>query len=251
MAAVATAALAVLPSSIPPTDRAAGGDHWRLETTRGPVHVWRPDGYDPATAGTVLYVHGYYTSVDETWATDQLAEQFARGGRNALFVVPEAPSGADDEVRWDRVEDLVRVALAGTGLPRPPGPLVTIAHSGAYRTLLPWLSSSALDQVVLLDALYGDIRPFRDWLSAAQRRPVNRMIIIAVETAGNAELLLRSFRGGARRDAIPDSETDVDSRERQARLIYFKSQYTHEELVTDGKVLSLVLRLSPLKRLAN
>ena len=61
---------------------------------------------------------------------------------------------------------------------------------------------------------------------------------------------LRTFKGGARRDLIPDSETDLDPRERGARLLYFKSQYTHEELVTDGKVLSLLLRLSPLKRLA-
>ena len=249
-AAVATLALALLAAPIAPTDHVAGGDHWRLETTRGPVHVWRPDGYDPATAGTVLYVHGYYTSVDETWAADQLADQFARGGRNALFVVPEAPSGAEDDVLWDRLEDLVRVVLAGTGLERPPGPLVTIGHSGAFRTLLPWLASPRVDQIVLLDALYGDVRPFRDWLNAAQGRPVNRMIVVAAETVANAELLLRTFKGGARRDAIPDSETDLDPRERRARLLYFKSQYTHEELVTDGKVLSLLLRLTPLKRLA-
>src|SRR5690349_5160861 len=43
------------------------GDHARLETPRGPVHVWTPRGYDPETAITVIYVHGYQIDVDEAW----------------------------------------------------------------------------------------------------------------------------------------------------------------------------------------
>jgi hypothetical protein len=247
-----TAAILALVLLAPPysaTDHVAGGDHWRLQTSRGPIHVWRPDAYDQRTAGTVLYVHGYYTNVDLTWEADQLADQFARSGRNALFVVPEAPQGAEDEVLWDRAESLVQVALEGTGLPAPPGPVITIGHSGAFRTLLPWLSSSHLDQVVLLDALYGDLRPFRRWLATAERRQVNRMIVVAVETVANAERLLRVFRGSARRDFIPESEAEIRPMERRARLLYMKSQYGHAELVTEGKVLSLMLRLTPLLQL--
>ncbi|MHB8872235.1 MAG: hypothetical protein ACYC8T_00980, partial [Myxococcaceae bacterium] len=35
-------------------DEVGGGAHLRFGTTRGPVHVWRPAGYDPLTAGTVV-----------------------------------------------------------------------------------------------------------------------------------------------------------------------------------------------------
>ncbi len=46
----------------PHPDAVAGGDHWRIEASSGPVHVWRPAGYQPATAGIVIYVHGYETT---------------------------------------------------------------------------------------------------------------------------------------------------------------------------------------------
>src|SRR5688572_27928889 len=70
----------LVPDDRGPTYRAArltherlhGGEHWRFETWNGPVHVWRPSGYDPATAGTVLYVHGYYTDVDKAWREHRL-----------------------------------------------------------------------------------------------------------------------------------------------------------------------------------
>ena len=246
MIAAATLKLALAAPAAAVPEHVAGGDHWRLETDQGPVHVWKPDRYEAQTAGIVLYVHGYYVTADGAW--DQVATPFAHSALNALLVVPEAPSGAEDAVRWNRAEDLIQAVAAGTGLRPPPGPVITIGHSGAFRTILPWLPSSRLDQLVLLDALYGDVAPFRDWLRTAPVRLVNRMIVVAVETAGNADLLWRAF-SGARRDAIPESEAELQPKERRARLLYFKSQYTHDELVTDGRVLSLLLRLTPLPRL--
>jgi hypothetical protein len=244
VAATLAFALAAPAPAVP--EHVAGGDHWRLETDQGPVHVWKPDGYDARTAGIVFYVHGYYVTADG--AFDQVATPFAHSALNALLVVPEAPSGGEDTVRWNRAEDLIQTVAAGTGLRPPPGPVIMIGHSGAFRTILPWLPSSRLDQLVLLDALYGDVAPFRDWLRAAPVRLVNRMIVVAVETAGNADLLWRAFRG-ARRDMIPESEAELQPKERRARLLYLKSQYTHDELVTDGRVWSLLLRLTPLQRL--
>jgi hypothetical protein len=247
MIVVATLALALAAHAPASPDRAAGGDHWRLDLAQGPVHVWKPDGYDARTAGIVLYVHGYYVTADGAW--DQVATPFAHSALNALLVVPEAPSAAEDAVRWNRAEDLIRAVIAATGVPSPSGPVITIGHSGAFRTILPWLPSSRLDQLVLLDALYGDVGPFRDWLQAAPVRLANRMIVVAAETAGNAELLWRAFSGAARRDTIPASEAELQPNERRARLLYLRSQYTHEELVSDGRVLSLLLQLTPLKRL--
>ena len=83
--------LATAPADAEAPPSLAGGEHVRIATKRGPVHVWRPAGYDPLTAGIVLYVHGYYTTSDKAWAEHRLAEQFAASGRNALFIVPRAP----------------------------------------------------------------------------------------------------------------------------------------------------------------
>src|SRR5512139_3968883 len=59
------------------------GDHTRLETPRGPVHVWTPRGYSAETAMTVVYVHGYQIDVDEAWWGHGLPEQFGHASINA------------------------------------------------------------------------------------------------------------------------------------------------------------------------
>ena len=56
------------------------------------MHVWVPPSYDRATAGTVVYVHGYWTDADGAWRDYSLARQFRASHQNALFIVPDAPS---------------------------------------------------------------------------------------------------------------------------------------------------------------
>ena len=99
----------------------AGGQHIRLATEHGPVHLWMPPGYRQETAGIALYVHGYYTDVDRAWTEHRLAAQFRDSGRNALFIAPEAPAGAADEVRWPLLASSCRSA-APDRLAPPVGP---------------------------------------------------------------------------------------------------------------------------------
>jgi len=49
------------------TDIEAEGTHYRVQTEHGPVHLFRPAGYDRRTAGIVVYVHGLFTRVDQAW----------------------------------------------------------------------------------------------------------------------------------------------------------------------------------------
>src|ERR1700742_2132118 len=56
---------------------ADAGEHWRIEPAHGPIHVWTPEAYDPKTAATVVFVHGYHTDADEAWTDYRLAQQFA------------------------------------------------------------------------------------------------------------------------------------------------------------------------------
>src|ERR1700690_1207535 len=79
-------------------DTVAGGKHWRIVTSAGAVHVWVPADYSRDTAGTVIYVHGYWTNADGAWRDHELARQFKASHQNAMFVVPDAPAGNEDSV---------------------------------------------------------------------------------------------------------------------------------------------------------
>ena len=130
------------------TEPEAGGVHIRLETNHGPVHLFRPAGFNRRTAGVVVYVHGYYTHVDEAWSEHKLAQQFAASRRNALFIAPEAPAAPEEELSWSSLRRLLTIVFHTTHFSAPPGPLVVVGHSGAYRTLVAWLDAPALQQLI-------------------------------------------------------------------------------------------------------
>ncbi|HWU88063.1 MAG TPA: hypothetical protein VN253_12340, partial [Kofleriaceae bacterium] len=89
-------------------DTILGGRHWRVKTAQGAVHVWIPPGYDREKAGTVIYVHGYYTDADGAWRDYELAKQFKASNQNAMFIVPDAPAGNEQSVQWPALTDLRR-----------------------------------------------------------------------------------------------------------------------------------------------
>lgn len=76
-----------------------GGAHWRLRTPEGAVHVFRPPGFRTAGAGTVIYLHGYFTDVDLAWDLHRIPEQFLDAGCNTLLVAAQSPAGNPDPVR--------------------------------------------------------------------------------------------------------------------------------------------------------
>jgi hypothetical protein len=148
-------------------------------------------------------------------------------------------------VYWTSLAELVRTVHAETGLPRPSGPLVAIGHSGAYRTLLSWLDYPLLDTVVMVDAMYAEIEPFRDWFEAA---PARRFInigddtIIWTEDLGHQLSMLEIDRFPPER--LPPEATT-------ARAVYIRSQFGHMGLVTGGVALPQVLRSLPVEILGD
>jgi hypothetical protein len=227
--------------------RLLGGDHWRIDTDNGPVHVFCPAGYDAARAGTVVYIHGYWDDVDEAWREYKLADQLDASGKQALFVVPEAPQTLDDEVRWASLGDLLRAVHAATGLPRPSGPVVVIGHSAAYRTIVPWLDYEPLENVILLDAFYGNEEDYVRWLSEAKGHASHRLTIVADDTVRFAEPFVKRFKDAVALAALPDAWNELPPEAKKARLLYIRSQARHMQLVTDGKWLPLLLQRAPLR----
>jgi hypothetical protein len=161
----------------------AGVQAQRLQTARGPVYVLA----QPGAQSTVVYVHGYRTTVDQAMAQFQLATQFAATGMPATFLVPEAPIGAADGVKFPSLQEL----LEAVGQVAPtPDPVIVIGHSGAYRTILKWLGDPRMTTIILLDALYAGVAQFAAWA----RIPGHRLINITTRAGAphdNASVLAR------------------------------------------------------------
>lgn len=200
---------------------AAAGNHQRWETPRGPIHTWRPGVEVPSTV--VLYVHGYRDDADSAFARHHLAEQFANSGFDALFVVPEAPSGPQQEVAWPDLEALLSEVARQHDAPLPTSVLV-LGHSGGNRTLKAWLSSARVNHVVLLDGFYGDPTPFEKWLAS---RGDAQLILIGQVTYAKAEAWRSGLAAALR-----------------AKVTHHAAGCSHMEIVTAGKWIPALLRTS-------
>lgn len=222
------------------------GEHLRIETEHGPLHLWRPAKYDASTAGTVIYIHGYFTSVDQAWEGDRLAAQFDDSGRNALFIVIEAPQSGGEDVCWTSLEELLLTVEDRTPFPLPHGPLVVIGHSGAYRTILMWLCEPRVQHVILLDGLYAGQPEFHFWLRPQQHAKRHCMVLVSADTLRQSNRFARRVYGTARRSGIPTKSSSFTLRETRAPLLYLRSQYDHDVIVSSGKVIPVLLRISPL-----
>lgn len=226
----------------------AGGTHWRIKTKAGAVHVWVPAGYDRATAGTVIYVHGYWKDADAAWREHNLARQFRASRQNALFIVPDAPTSNEDTVKWSALKDLRR-AIARANIKIPDGPTIVMGHSGAFRTIMQWVDHRAVEQIILLDAMYAGESAFDEFIKTGKRADQHKLIVVAAGTAQSSESFAKKYKFAIAREKIPSSYDGFTKRERGARLLYVRSQFEHNSIVTSGKVIPLLLRLTALKAL--
>jgi hypothetical protein len=230
-------------------DEVAGGRHWRILTDQGAVHVWRPPGYREQGAGTIIYVHGYYANSDQAWADYHLADQFLASGRNAWFIVPEAPTGNNEEPVLLDVPALLRTVSRLTRSQVPDGTVVAMAHSGGYRSIVKWLDYQRLTEVILLDGLYNNEDDFRAWLTSKKGHKQKRLVLVSAETLDQAEAFLKRFPLAAKREGVPSDSAPITKNERFSQVLHVKSQYDHMGLVTEGKAIPAMLSVSPVAAL--
>ena len=229
-------------------DEVAGGRHWRIKTAEGAVHVWVPDGYDRATAGTVIYVHGYYTDADGAWRDHELARQFRRSRQNAMFIVPDAPAGNDEPVNWPALKDL-RHTVARANIRLPDGPVIVMGHSGAFRTIMQWVDHHLVEQIILLDAMYAGESAFDEYIDSGKRADEHKLIVVGASTAQESAGFAHKYKFAVAREKVPATAHGFTKRERRAKLLYIHSQYDHMAIVTSGKVIPVLLHLTHLKAL--
>ena len=196
----------------------------------------------------MIYVHGYYTDADGAWREHGLARQFKASHQNALFIVPDAPAGNDDEVQWPALKDLRR-AVARANIHLPDGPVVVMGHSGAFRTVMQWVDHKLVDQIILLDALYAGEAAFDEFIASGKRAEDHKLIVVAASTAEESASFARRYKFAIARERMPSSAGGFSRRERTAKLLYVRSQFEHMAIVTSGKVIPTLLRVTPLKAL--
>lgn len=217
------------------------GRHVRFGTKdKGAVHVWKPRAFKAATAVTVIYLHGFYTDVDRAILEHQLLTQFRDSGRNALFIVPEARSGRTDPVFWSDLKALLALVEKRTKL-RAPERVVVVGHSGAYKTVVEWLEHETLEQVVLVDGLYGNDEEFRDWVTAATEK-TRQLVLIGFDTQQRSEWFLRKHPEAVKLDDLPYLYDELPPSVRKAKLVFFQSErFDHMGMVTTGRLVPWLL----------
>ena len=219
------------------------GKHVRFGTKEnGPVHVWRPRSYRSDTAATIIYLHGFFTSVDQAIREHQLTAQFRDSGRNALFIVPEARSWRTDPVFWPDLEKLLVAVEKRLRITRPKGPIILLGHSGAYATIAGWLPHENVNQVLLVDGLYGKETEFRQWLDDPAANGGHQLVMVGFDTQQRAEWLLKKRALSVQLDTLPWLYDELPSAIHKASLVSVQSErLDHMQLVTDGRLLPWLL----------
>jgi hypothetical protein len=167
---------------------------------------------DPAPV--VIYVHGYGTP-------PAIETQLVASGREAVFIAPEAPRSARESLVWNDLESLLVAVERESGRKLSRSNITVIGHSGAYRTMKKFIEHPGVSELVMLDAMYGDTRPFEQWIA---KTPHARMTIVSRSTLAKARTFLsrtESFR---------------------ARIEHRVVDCSHMEIVTQGVIIPELLR---------
>ena len=140
--------------------------------------TWRENG----PINLVFFFHGWYSSINDEIAQFHLLEQFRDSKVNALLVLPETAKDAPDSFGGkleyrdgfrklvdEVMHDLHRGGFVGTEKVKH---IVLAGHSGAYHVISQILSrgglTSKIKDVMLFDALYGDLEDFAQWVDSRQ-----------------------------------------------------------------------------------
>ena len=243
------AAPADAPAAIHPVTAAvAAARHVRIDGPHGAIHVWIPPGFQSDTGATIIYLHGYYDDADSSYVGHRLPEQFAMSALNAMFIVAETPPAPKTPLNYPNLGELLQIVEDKTGVTRGMALTAVVAHSGAFRTVDAWLDEPLVDELVLIDSMYGNEEQIEAWYRSSPR---HRLITVGEDTLIYNEALLRQLPDMLVLDRVPTTYETWPPEARLARALYVRAQYMHMPLVTDGIVLPALLRLLPVPLLAD
>jgi hypothetical protein len=150
-------------------------------------------------------------------------------------------------VNYPSLSEVVRLVEQETGVMRGMALTAAVGHSGAYRTIHAWLDEPLLDQIALIDGMYGNEETIATWLRTS---PHHRLITVAQDTLVWNEELARDLPETFVIDRVPPTFDTWPPEAKTARIVYVRAQYWHMPLATEGIVLPSVLRMLPVELLA-
>jgi len=87
-------------------------------------------------------------------------------------------------------------------------------------------------------------------IASGKRAKNHKLIIItAGDTLKNTKAFVKKLKHAAVREKFPKSYRGFTRRERNSRVLFIRSHFSHMGLVVSGKVIPLILRITPLRRL--
>lgn len=177
--------------------------------------VYVPVGFDPTPPlDLVIHIHGFYNCVRNAIASTAtacaageppraayaLASQLEASSKNALLLLPEVAYdrasadpgalGSDGGLRALLADALAQLGSVGQFTVDDLGHVVVSSHSGGYRAAagMAMRGGVAVDEVWLLDSLYGSTSDFDAWvqrgLSSLASAPVRRFADVYTGSAG-------------------------------------------------------------------
>src|SRR5262249_21591154 len=105
-----------------------------------------------------------------------------------------------------------------------------------------------LDQLVMIDAMYGDEDAIVGWYKASPR---HRLIFVGEDTLLATESVADKIPDTLTIDRIPPTYETWPAAAKTPRSVYLRAQCMHMPLVTDGIVLPALMRLLPIELLAD
>jgi hypothetical protein len=220
------------------------GRHYRFGTDgSGPVHVFVPRGVTAANADIVIYLHGFYTDVDEAVRSQSLFTQFRDSARKSIFIVPQTRSARGDALFFTQLPKLLFEVSRRTGLPLATQPITAVAHSGGYRLLVEWLNEPRLSKIILVDGLYGNEADFKRWL-AGPSAGSRQLVLVGFDTQQRSERAMESIAPRVVLRQVPYLFDNVKPEWKTARLVSIQSErFDHMALIESGRLLPWLLRV--------
>lgn len=168
----------------------SGEVYWEDKTysdNRVLLHI--PKGFDLRRPSLmVIFLHGHGAMLQRDVIDRQrVPEQVSEAGVNAVLVAPQLASNAADSSAgklWQPggfqrfLEEATEELAKAHGDPRSKAvfekmPIVIVAYSGGYMTAASCIrhggAGSRVRGIVLLDALYGDMDTFANWISSRDK----------------------------------------------------------------------------------
>ena len=205
----------------------------------------------------VVWFHGWHNNIDTTLQFYGLARQFARSGRNAVLVLPEAAKNAADsyggKMRRDGmfgllVADVLTELRRNKAIPANAvaGHIVLAGHSGAYSVMADILEhgQQAVDEVFLFDALYGRLNAFTPWAEAEPHHFVHWFTNTGYGPDKMSDTMMLQLRQHGISFGLSEEASTNGAVIRNDRILFVHSPRQHNVIINDPDDFALLLKNS-------